>query len=111
MRARLGEAGVVDDPGLDRTVLLHGGQHARADHGEHRGIRPVGLGDQVVHRLMRCLHPAGLDPGSHRLDALAVTRQQQAGAVAPNRGDAVGMAERRTKRLDIGRKPRFTVVR
>jgi hypothetical protein len=60
---------------------------------------------------MRRLDPAGLDPGCHRLDALAVAWQQQAGAVAPSWGDAVGMAERRTKRIDIGCKPRFTVVR
>jgi hypothetical protein len=60
---------------------------------------------------MSGLDPSGLNPGRHRLDALALARQQQASAVAPSRGDAVSMAQRRTKRLDKGCKPRFTAVR
>jgi hypothetical protein len=56
-------------------------------------VRPIGLGDQVVPRLVRRLDPAGLEPGRHRLDALAIARQQHSGAVAASRGDAVGMAK------------------
>jgi hypothetical protein len=100
--ALLGEASVVDDPGLDRPVLLDGGQHASAHHGEHGRVGPIGLGDQVVQRLMGGLDPPRLDARGHRLNALALARQQQACAVAPSRGDAVGMAEGRAKRLDIG---------
>ena len=57
------------------------------------------------------LDSPGLDPGGHRLNALAVTTQQQARAVAPGRGNAVGMVKGAAKRLDIALKPRFTVVR
>ena len=60
---------------------------------------------------MGSLDPSGLNPGGYRLDALALARQQQAGAVAPGRRNAVGMAESRAQRLDIALKPRFTVVR
>ena len=55
------------------------------------------------------LEPAGLDPGYHRLEALAVTRQQQASAAAPNRGDAVGVPDRIAERLNV--KPQFVVAR
>jgi hypothetical protein len=60
---------------------------------------------------MSGLDPTGLDAGGHGLDALALARQQQAGAVVAKRGDAVSMAESRAKCLDIGREPRFTVAR
>ena len=36
MRALLGEAGVVDDPGTDRTVSFDGGQRSLAHNAEHR---------------------------------------------------------------------------
>lgn len=55
-------------------MLLNRGQHPRTDHGEHRRIGPVGLGDEVVQRLVGGLDPPGLDPSGHRLDALAVAR-------------------------------------
>jgi hypothetical protein len=40
----------------------------------------------MVHRLVLGLHTVRLDPRRHRLDALALARQQQAGAVGPRRG-------------------------
>lgn len=74
----LREAGVLDDRRLDRPVLLDGGQHLGADHGEHRRIRPVGFGSQVVQRPMGRLNPPRLNANGYWLDALALTRQQQA---------------------------------
>jgi hypothetical protein len=59
---------------------------------------------------MGCLNASGLDASRHRLDALALAGQQQAGAVVAGRCDAVGMAEGSAKRLDIGGKPHFTVA-
>ena len=92
-------------------MLLDGRQDLGADSGQHCGVRPVGLGDQVVQRLMSGLDPTRLDPGGDGLDALAVARQQQAGAVVAKRDDAVSMAESRAKRLDIGSEARFTIAR
>ena len=83
-------------------MLLDRERYPGTHHGQRDRIRPVGLGDQVVQRLMSRLDPAGLDPDRHRLDALALARQQQASAVAPNRGDAVSMPERGTNRFDMG---------
>lgn len=57
--------------------------------------------DDIVHLV---LDPPGFDPSSHRLDALSLSRQQQARAVAPNRPDAVDMTEGLTDYLDIGRR-------
>jgi hypothetical protein len=84
-------------------MLLDQGQHPGPDHAEHGRVGPVGLGDQVMQGLVGSLDTPGLDPGSHRLDALAVARQQQAGAIAPGRRDAVAMAEGRTRGKTPGR--------
>jgi hypothetical protein len=108
--ALLGKAGVVDDPGLDRAMLLDQGQHLGPDHAKHGRVGPVGLGDQVVQRLVGGLDPPGLNPRSHGLDALALARQQQAGAIPPGRADAVGMTESRAQRLDIAFKPQLTIA-
>ena len=81
MRAFLREAGVVDDPGADRPMPLDGGHHLLAHGGQHGLIGPVGLGDEVVQRLVRGLHPTGFHARGHRLDALAIAGKQQSGTV------------------------------
>jgi hypothetical protein len=40
-------------------------------------------------------------PGRHRLDALALTRQQQAGQIRYQRGAPVGVAENGGQALDV----------
>jgi hypothetical protein len=110
LRALLGVAGVVDDPGVDRAVLLDGWQHLAAHRGQHRLVRPVRLGDQMMQRLLRRLHPLRLQPGRHRLDALALTRQQQPGAVGLERRGAISVAEFRNQRIEIGVETGFTAT-
>ena len=60
---------------------------------EHGRIIPLGLRDHVVHRLVLGLHAARLDPGGHRLDALALAGQEQAGRVGPQRRAPVRVAQ------------------
>src|SRR3954453_6483673 len=48
------------------------------------------------------LHPGRRDPGSHRLDALALARQQQPGAVGPPRRGPARMAQHRHDRVQVG---------
>src|ERR1700687_864334 len=43
MLTLLGQAGVVDDPGLNRTVPLHLGHHHLANLGQHLLVRPLSL--------------------------------------------------------------------
>ena len=76
-----------DDRWQDRR--LNGRQQGR--------IRPRRLGHEVMQGLMR-----GPDPRRHRLDALALERQQQSSRVAAERHLAVGMTERRRELGDIG---------
>jgi len=47
---------------------------------------------------------------SHRLDALALAWQHQAHAIVAQRSGPVGVANDAHKAIDIGRKPRFTVI-
>ena len=108
MLALLGKAGVVDDPGADRSLPLERRQHLAPHHRQHRRVRPIRLRHEVMQRLMRRLHATGRNPRRHRLDALALARQQQPRAIGLQRRLPVSVAERRRQGLDIGRKSRFT---
>ena len=48
---------------------------------QHRAVRPLRLGNEVVQRLMARAHVQRIQSGRHGLDALARQRQHQAGAV------------------------------
>src|SRR4051794_22199052 len=50
-------------------------------------------GDEVVQRLVQAGHLCRIEACGHGLDALALTRQQQAGAIADEPFLAVGMAK------------------
>ena len=82
-------------------------QHLRPHRGQDRRIVPVRLCHHVVQRLMFGLHMGGVEPRRHRLDALALTGQQQAGAVGLRRGRAAGMPQHTGNRIQISRQPRF----
>jgi hypothetical protein len=103
--ALLRHAGVVDDQGPDRAAPLDDGQDAGAHRRENGLIGPIGLCHEVMQRLMRGSHPPGLDARGHRLDAFALARQQQPGAIRSERCGAIGMAEDRGDRLDITSEP------
>ena len=76
-------------------------QHVAAHRRQQGGIVPGRLGHEVVQRLVRRADPERLDPGRHRLDALALARQQQAGGVGPQRRPPVRVAEHRAQKLDL----------
>src|SRR3954469_4289635 len=91
--ALLGKAGVVDDPGGDRPVPAKGGQHLLANRGEHGRVTPRGGGDEVLQRLVQAGHAGRVETRRHRLDALALARQQEARAIADHALPAVGVAQ------------------
>ena len=100
-----GKAGVVHDPVAHRSVPLDGGQHLLAHRPEQGRVVPFRLGHEVVQGLVRRLHPGRRDPGGHRLDALALARQQQPGAVGLRCCDPACMAQHRHDRVQIGGEP------
>ena len=53
------------------------------------------------------LHRGGVEPRRHRLDALALTGPQQAGAVGLRRGHPARMPQHTGNRIQISRQPRF----
>src|SRR5271154_6991701 len=110
MLALLGKAGVVDDPGLDRTVPLHLGHYHLANLGQHLLVRPLSLTDEMQQRLMLRRRAMRRRDRRHRLHALALARHQQTGTIVPQRALAVLVADHTRKPLDIPRKSRFTVV-
>ena len=79
--AFLRKSGVVDDPGLHWSLLDHRRKHRLANPLQQFLIRPRRIGDQMMHRLMHLPHIVRSQSCGHRLDALALNRQQQSLAV------------------------------
>ena len=104
----LGKAGVVEDPGGDRAVPGQRGQHLLANGGEHGRIIPRGLGDEVMQGLVGCLDMPRIEARRHRLDALALAGQQQAGAIAAQRINPVGVADHLGKSAYVSLEPDLT---
>src|SRR3954467_9688128 len=106
--ALLGEAGIVDDPGLDGPSTLDGRQDQVAHRGEPGRIRPRRLTNEMQQRLVLGGNPGrGRDRG-HRLYALAPGRHEQTRAVVAQGCGAVGVADDSDQRPNIGGKPPFT---
>src|SRR3954470_17421800 len=108
--ALLGEAGIVDDPGLDGPSTLEGGQDQVAHLGEHGRIRPRRLTNEMQERLVLGGNPGRGRDRSYRLDALARGRHKQTRAVVAQGCGAVGVADDVDQRRNIGGKPHFTAV-
>ena len=74
----------------------------------HRLIVPRRLGNEVVQRLVSCLDMQRIEPGGHRFNAFAPTRQQQTGAVAAQGADPVSVADHLRHFSDISLEPDLT---
>ena len=103
MFAFLGDASVIDDPGLDGSFLLHQRQHVAAHLSQQIGVAPGRMGDDMVQRLMRLAHVIGGQAGGHRLDALARQLEHQPTAVILQRDVAISVFRGARQALEIGR--------
>jgi hypothetical protein len=101
--ALLGKAAVVDDPVRHRSMPLDRRQHLRPHRRQQHRIVPVRLRHHVVQRLVFGLHMRRVEPCRHRLDALALAGQQQAGAAGPRRGGPPHMSQPPGDRIQIRR--------
>src|SRR5258708_34496654 len=77
--ALLRERRVVDDPGLDRPVLLNYRQHHLAYLGQHPLVRPRRDTDKVQQRLMLRRRPRWRRLPRHRLGPPPLPRTTQTG--------------------------------
>jgi hypothetical protein len=110
MTAFLRKAGVVDDPGFDRTAAFDDRQGQLLDPAENPLVRPRRVGDEMQQRLV-----LGRDPGRcryrrDRLDALTVSRQQQASAIITQWLGPIRMPNHLGECLDIGHEPFLPVL-
>ena len=108
--AFLRKAGVVDNPGFDRAAAFDDRQGQLLYPAEYRLVRPRCVGDEMQQRLV-----LGRDPGRRRhcrdrLNALALSRQQQAPAIVTQRLGPIGMPDHLGQRLNVGRKPFLPVL-
>jgi len=86
-------------------VSLQSRQHGLTGRAQDGAIVPGGIGDEVVHRLMTRPHVAGIDPRGHRLDALPITRQTEAGDIGSQGPVPIPVAEGGGETLNIRVKP------
>ncbi len=98
----------IDDPISNRPVLLDRRHHLLAHRMQHCRVIPLSLGHHVMQRLMCGLDLSRFHPGRHRLDALALTRQQQPRAIRPCRRYPAGMAQHLGDPTQIRGKPILT---
>ncbi len=79
--------------------------------GEHDGIiRPIGLGHEMVQRLVRRPYSFRLDTCRHRFDAFPIARKQQARAIGSERRDPISMAKNHGDGINVGGEPRLTAL-
>ena len=111
MLALLGQACVVDDPRLDRPILLDFRQHHLTHLAQHRVVRPAPGANKMQQRLMLRSRAFGRRHRRHRLHALALTRQHQPQEIVMQWTRAIRVPDHAHKSLDIALKPRFNVLR
>lgn len=88
------KARVIHDP--VHWFLATGERRKRRgrDRGEYRLFAPAGLENQEMHRQVHRADVARMNPGRHRFDTLAATRQQQALEVTVSRLCTIGAGQR-----------------
>jgi hypothetical protein len=77
MLALLGKTRIIHDPRHHRSVFLHGRQYLPPHLGQHLFVVPWRVRHQVVQRLVRGTNIVWGQARGHRLDTLALSRQQQ----------------------------------
>ena len=110
MTAFLGKAGVVDDPGFDRAAVFNERQGQLLYPAENPLIRPRRIGDEMQQRLVLGRDPRRRRYRRDRLDALTLSRQQQAQAIITQRRRPIRMSDHLGERLDIGAKASLPVL-
>ena len=103
MNALLRESRVVDDPSSDSAALFDRRQNKGSNLPQQGLLRPVGVRDKMVQRLMRALNPAGLDAGCNRLDALALAGKDKPFAVGAKWRPPIRVPQARRQVLQIRR--------
>jgi len=96
-----GNAGVVNDPGLDRSVARNLRQYRLAHLGQNSIVAPSSLTDKMQQRLMLCRGSPGRRDRRHRLHALALARHHQARAIVAKWTRPIRVADHAHKLIDI----------
>jgi len=105
MLAFLWKSGVVHDRRLDRTEPFDLWQNRLAHFAEHGLVRPRRIGHEMQQRLVFRRRARRRGESGHWLDALALARQQQPGAIVVQRHYPVGVADHASDVFDVGFEP------
>jgi hypothetical protein len=82
-------------------VALQRREHRLAGGAQDGAVIPVGIRDEVMHRLVAGPHVAWIDARSHRFNALPIPRQAQPRDIVPEPTMAVPVAEGGGETLNI----------
>ena len=104
MNALLGESRVVDNPGAYLAALLDGRKDKGSNPPQQILLRPVGVGDKMVQRLMRALDAAGFDAGRYRLNALSIAGKNEPRTVGAKWRPPIRVPQGRRDMLNVRRK-------
>lgn len=105
--AFLHQTGVIHNPGRNRTIVLHGRQSIGPHRFQHVVITPRGLGHDMVQGLVGLADVVGKQPCGHGFHALALSWQQQTGAIRFQGSRTIGMPCGQRQAIEIGRKAFF----
>src|SRR5580700_4848495 len=106
----LGEAGVIDDPRLDRPMRLERRKYDLAYLGHHLLVRPIRLVDKVEQRLVLGRGSSRRSHCRDRLHALAFTRAHQPNAIDMQRSSTRRMPDNPRNLLNVRSKPSLTLT-
>ncbi len=104
MNALLGKSRVVDNPGAYPAAPFDGRKNKGSNASQQILLRPVGVGDKMVQRLMCALDPARLDAGRYRLDAFSLAGKNEPHTVGAKRRTPIRVPQGRRHVLHIRRK-------
>src|SRR5262250_150663 len=103
VRSFLHESRVIHHPGHHWSLLLHGRKYVAAHLFQQVFVTPGGIRHDVVQRLMGLPQVVRTEAGRHRLDTLALSRQQQAGAIRLQRNSSIQVPRGLRQAIEIGR--------
>jgi hypothetical protein len=107
----LGKARIIDDPSFDRPVAFDVRKHHLPNFGQNLLVRPVTLTDKMQQRLMLGCCALRRRHRRHGLDALAMARHHQTGAVIAKRFGPGRVPDHADQTINKCRKPRRHVPR
>jgi len=91
-------------------MTLHGVKYVRPRNSQNRGIIPLSVCDEMVHRLVPRPNVARIYQGCHRFNTLSLAGQQQTRKIGRERLTSVSVVDKSRNFFDITLKSDFSGI-